>query len=216
MKLFTISGGNDEGVPPVPIPNTEVKPFSADGTWLVTARESRSPPDSIFLSSSMAEHSAVNRRVVGSSPTWGAKGYGLYRVLFCYVCVLQARARTPSATLLRNACSRPRVQLSDESFGSAPRAFQGKSARPTWGAKGYGLYRVLFCYVCVLQARARTPSATLLRNACSRPRVQLSDESFGSALRAFQGKSAQPTWESKTRFCTLSFFVILCYDAVGL
>ena len=69
---LTISGGNDEGVPPVPIPNTEVKPFSADGTWLVTARESRSPPDSIFLSSSMAEHSAVNRRVVGSSPTWGA------------------------------------------------------------------------------------------------------------------------------------------------
>ncbi len=29
---------------PVPIPNTEVKPFSADGTWLETARESRSPP----------------------------------------------------------------------------------------------------------------------------------------------------------------------------
>ena len=72
-KKLTISGGYDEGVPPVPIPNTEVKPFSADGTWLVTARESRSPPDPIFLSSSMAEHSAVNRRVVGSSPTWGAK-----------------------------------------------------------------------------------------------------------------------------------------------
>ena len=42
----TISGGNGEGVPPVPIPNTEVKTFSADGTWLDTARESRSPPDS--------------------------------------------------------------------------------------------------------------------------------------------------------------------------
>ena len=41
----TISGGNGEGVPPVPIPNTEVKPFSADGTWLDTARESRSPPE---------------------------------------------------------------------------------------------------------------------------------------------------------------------------
>jgi hypothetical protein len=27
----------------------------------------------MFLSSSMAEHSAVNRRVVGSSPTSGAK-----------------------------------------------------------------------------------------------------------------------------------------------
>ena len=44
-NMLTISGGNDEGVPPVPIPNTEVKPFSADGTWLETARESRSPPD---------------------------------------------------------------------------------------------------------------------------------------------------------------------------
>ena len=43
-NMLTISGGNDEGDPPVPIPNTEVKPFSADGTWLVTARESRSPP----------------------------------------------------------------------------------------------------------------------------------------------------------------------------
>ena len=46
QKKLTISGGNDEGVPPVPIPNTEVKPFSADGTWLETARESRSLPDS--------------------------------------------------------------------------------------------------------------------------------------------------------------------------
>ena len=70
-KKITHSGGDNEGVTPVPIPNTEVKPFSADGTWLETARESRSLPDSIFLSSSMAEHSAVNRRVVGSSPTRG-------------------------------------------------------------------------------------------------------------------------------------------------
>ena len=80
----TISGDNGERDPPVPIPNTEVKPLSADGTWLETARESRTSPDSnkkrrverfsdsIFLSSSMAEHSAVNRVVVGSSPTWGA------------------------------------------------------------------------------------------------------------------------------------------------
>ena len=44
-KQFNISGGNDEGVPPVPIPNTAVKPFSADGTWLETARESRTLPD---------------------------------------------------------------------------------------------------------------------------------------------------------------------------
>ena len=46
IKENTISGGNGGRVPPVPIPNTEVKPLSADGTWLETARESRSPPDS--------------------------------------------------------------------------------------------------------------------------------------------------------------------------
>ena len=46
IKVNTISGGNGERVPPVPIPNTEVKPLSADGTWLETARESRTPPDS--------------------------------------------------------------------------------------------------------------------------------------------------------------------------
>ena len=46
-KKFTVSGDDGEGVPPVPIPNTEVKPFSADGTWLDTARESRTLPESI-------------------------------------------------------------------------------------------------------------------------------------------------------------------------
>ena len=46
-QIAAISGGNDERVPPVPIPNTAVKPLSANGTWLDTARESRSPPDSI-------------------------------------------------------------------------------------------------------------------------------------------------------------------------
>ena len=48
---ITISGGYDEGDPPVPIPNTEVKPFSAESTWLDTAREDRSPPDSTVAES---------------------------------------------------------------------------------------------------------------------------------------------------------------------
>ena len=38
-------GGNSEEVTPVPIPNTEVKLLSADDTWRVTARESRSSPE---------------------------------------------------------------------------------------------------------------------------------------------------------------------------
>ena len=47
QALHRHSGDYGERVPPVPIPNTEVKPFSADGTWLETARESRTLPDSI-------------------------------------------------------------------------------------------------------------------------------------------------------------------------
>jgi hypothetical protein len=39
------SGGHSGGVTPVPIPNTEVKPASADGTWGDSPWESRSPPD---------------------------------------------------------------------------------------------------------------------------------------------------------------------------
>ena len=38
------SGGNGEEVPPVLIPNTEVKLFSAESTWLATAREAKTLP----------------------------------------------------------------------------------------------------------------------------------------------------------------------------
>ena len=44
-KQFNISGGNDEGVPPVPIPNTEVKPFSAENTSLETGWKDKTLPD---------------------------------------------------------------------------------------------------------------------------------------------------------------------------
>ena len=73
---------NGEG-PPVPIPNTEVKLTSADNTCLETDREDRSMPTSKglaqvrpFAFASLAqqvEHAAVNRRVVGSNPTGGAR-----------------------------------------------------------------------------------------------------------------------------------------------
>ena len=71
---------NGEG-PPVPIPNTAVKLTSADNTCLETDREDRSTPTQraweilrlkyASLAQSV-EHAAVNRGVVGSSPTWGA------------------------------------------------------------------------------------------------------------------------------------------------
>ena len=40
-----ISGDNSKEDTPVPIPNTEVKFFSADDTWWVTAWESKTSPD---------------------------------------------------------------------------------------------------------------------------------------------------------------------------
>ena len=46
QAAITVSGGHGEEETPVPIPNTEVKLLSADGTAWVTAWESRSPPGS--------------------------------------------------------------------------------------------------------------------------------------------------------------------------
>ena len=43
------SGDNGEEDPPVPIPNTEVKLLSADGTWWATAWESKTQPRNLFL-----------------------------------------------------------------------------------------------------------------------------------------------------------------------
>ncbi len=37
-------GGDSGGVPHVPIPNTTVKPSSADGTWTAGSWESRTLP----------------------------------------------------------------------------------------------------------------------------------------------------------------------------
>ena len=46
LAKHNISGDNSLRDPPVPIPNTEVKPQHADGTWRATARKSRSSPES--------------------------------------------------------------------------------------------------------------------------------------------------------------------------
>ena len=69
-RKLPISGDNDAEDTPVPIPNTEVKLRSADDTGRETFRESRSLPELIYSSiAQLVEHAAVNRRVVGSSPT---------------------------------------------------------------------------------------------------------------------------------------------------
>ena len=64
-----ISGGYNGEETPVPIPNTEVKLSRAEDTWLETAWENMSLPDLYSSIAQSVEHAAVNRRVVGSSPT---------------------------------------------------------------------------------------------------------------------------------------------------
>ena len=44
LKRLYLFGGHSESVTPVPIPHTEVKPLSADGTAREAWWESRSPP----------------------------------------------------------------------------------------------------------------------------------------------------------------------------
>ena len=45
LSFFCVFGSDSGGATPVPIPNTEVKPSSADGTAWVTVRESRTLPE---------------------------------------------------------------------------------------------------------------------------------------------------------------------------
>ena len=82
----TIVGVDCDEVPPVPIPNTEVKLIGAENTWLEAAREDRSTP-TLFLIALIAqsvEHAAVNRGVTGSSPVWGANNKTpSKRMVFC-------------------------------------------------------------------------------------------------------------------------------------
>ena len=68
--IANYSGDYNREATPVPIPNTEVKLSSAEDTWLVTTWENKSSPEFLYSSiAQLVEHAAVNRRVVGSSPT---------------------------------------------------------------------------------------------------------------------------------------------------
>ena len=49
QEKLKIAGAYGDEVPPVPIPNTEVKLISAEDTWWVTAWENRAVPAQLFL-----------------------------------------------------------------------------------------------------------------------------------------------------------------------
>ena len=60
------------GGTPSYIPNLEVKPIYADGTWLEAAWESMDLPSNFASLAQSVEHAAVNRSVNGSSPLGSA------------------------------------------------------------------------------------------------------------------------------------------------
>ena len=77
-----IYGDNGKEDPPVPISNTEVKLFYADGTWLETTWESRKLPNRLSIPDGVERHADIaqlvehlnrNQRVEGSSPFVGSK-----------------------------------------------------------------------------------------------------------------------------------------------
>ena len=61
-----MSGDNSEEVTPVPIPNTEVKLFSADGSWVFPARVGRRHANGGLAQ--LGEHLPYKQGVAGSSP----------------------------------------------------------------------------------------------------------------------------------------------------
>ena len=74
---FIISGGDSEEVTPVPMPNTEVKFFSADGSWgFPPVRVGRRQACYLYIiagwSSSVARR-AHNPKVAGSNPAPATK-----------------------------------------------------------------------------------------------------------------------------------------------
>ena len=69
--VFQTSGDHSRGVPPVPVPNTEVKPSSADGT--ANRWESRSSPD-VFLCPKDPTGLSDIKELCGGDDPWARRG----------------------------------------------------------------------------------------------------------------------------------------------
>src|SRR3954447_14967738 len=69
-RMLHKSGDDSEKVTPVPIPNTEVKLLSADGSWDTRPCESRTLPGCKYGGlAQLGEHLPYKQRVGGSSPS---------------------------------------------------------------------------------------------------------------------------------------------------
>ena len=83
-----------------------------------------------FLSSSMAEHSAVNRRVVGSSPTWGANEKDRRTAVF-FVALMRGLTNDPRLTPAAiNWCGVERPQCGEERHEAWAKQGERKHSAP--------------------------------------------------------------------------------------
>jgi hypothetical protein len=96
----TVSGGHRRGVTPVPIPNTEVKPSTADGTARVTVWESRSLPG-LFLQARCESvgpffvYAAARRRAVYGNTTNARRKERAASVSSRYVTLVALHSASP-------------------------------------------------------------------------------------------------------------------------
>ena len=143
----TVSGGHGGGVTPVPIPNTAVKPVSADGTWGVAPWESRTPPEFLRQQPSalrgavvapggrwcwhrLTHGSGVRGRWFGVRGPWPGVEHG--GRLGCLA--LTTPARAPTAGLVPSPAGRrtPRSRCAPGRWRESP----GRPASAGWGRTG--------------------------------------------------------------------------------
>ena len=92
INLKKSAGVNGDEVPPVPIPNTEVKLISVDDSWMETSWENISTPAFIYSSIAQSvERMTVNHDVTGSSPVGGANLVFVVflRRFFLFACIIK-------------------------------------------------------------------------------------------------------------------------------
>ncbi len=140
QKPYTISGDNGERDPPVPIPNTEVKPFSADGTWLETIWESRTLPDSTKKSLRRCLGLFLCASVTSISPVVFNECATLYLVrIFSAARCAGFRQKKSPGRVGRCRIAQPEIQ---RTFGGRAPTIHKKS-RPFYTADGFWHIRVI-------------------------------------------------------------------------
>ena len=172
-RSLTVSGGYSEGETPLPIPNREVKPLSADGTWLVRAWESRTPPvflDSARLGARAAPAAAARAQRARSRRAWAAEARPRSSAQAAMRAARSAGARARAAVTgggrrapePARGLGRGRARRADVHWAGARRRRGPTPSAPRMGAMSAS----------DRWAAAPRPAAVLWRRSLARPRLE--------------------------------------------